>query len=203
MALRFQAFKASFWSHCEAQVSFIMKECCKINCPWPSHWVGNGEWAYSLCRTSLICQVTKCAVTGAGICQLCPHGPLSWTTFQRTDQAHLPYLDTEIPFQKDHHWIWTLAWNLQQPKGGGFAWQRRFLSFSPTGSVWGAPCPLLGTMKNGQSQELTTGPAGKASHLSAYLLPSFHLCILVGASKPFKLPWPILLWAGRPLQVLT
>lgn len=40
-------------SHCEAQGSFIMEECWKIDGPWPSRWARNWEWAYNLCRTSL------------------------------------------------------------------------------------------------------------------------------------------------------
>lgn len=37
--------------------------------------------------------------SAAGVRQLCPHGPLKWTAFQRTDWAHLPCLGAKMPCQ--------------------------------------------------------------------------------------------------------
>lgn len=53
-APRSQAFRTPlWWVTVKLRWLLYWKKAENIDCPWPSHWVSNGERAYSVCRTSL------------------------------------------------------------------------------------------------------------------------------------------------------
>lgn len=61
-----------------------------MDCPWLPIGQATESELTACVGHLLICQVTKCAVSSTGICQLCPHGPLSWSAFQTAEgPSHL------------------------------------------------------------------------------------------------------------------